>query len=94
MAKSKTKSNVIAMPGYSIPTAKGVPVKSVVDILSGYLKMAKAGHVRGVAIACVVQTAPDQVIINNDFAAEAGKAWDLYAGLGRLNRRFDDWIDR
>jgi hypothetical protein len=84
---------VVALPGFSVPTPKGQPVASVVDILKEFLALAEAGQLTAIAVAAVMEDGTSSPIIHSDFSAAAGRAWPLYAGLGRLNRRFGAWLD-
>lgn len=87
------ESNVVAMPGYSVPTPYGEPVDSVVEIMREYLARAEAGEIRAVAIATVASDGGKDESIFTDFAAAAGHSWALFAALGRLSRRFNAWLD-
>ncbi len=85
---------VVALPGYSIPTPHGQPVKSVVEILREYLAKAESGSLRAVLVAGVEQCGvTDSETINGDFAAAAGLGWSLGAAAGNVLRRYEKWID-
>lgn len=81
---------VVALPGYSVPTAPDEPVKSVVEILREYVAKAESGELRAVFIAAVEQNGRQ---VTGDFAAAAGHSWDLYAAIGRQTRRFHAYLD-
>lgn len=81
---------VVALPGYSVPTAPGEPVKSIVDIMRDYLAKAESGELRGVFIASVIDNGK---IASGDFSAAAGQSWNLYAAVGRQKRIFEKWLD-
>lgn len=82
---------VVALPGFSVPTERGDPVKVVVDIMREYLAKAESGELRGVMIAAVLDQGTDS--IDGDFAAAAGYAWALSVAIGRQTRIFTKWID-
>lgn len=85
--------DVVALPGYSIPTPKSEPVKSVVEALKEYLSKAEAGQIRAIGLAIVFHDGFSEKSIETDFTADAGCAWLLDTAIGRLKRRFEDHID-
>lgn len=44
-------TNVVAMPGYSVPRVQGEPIADVVEICEELLEMARSGKLRGIAAA-------------------------------------------
>jgi hypothetical protein len=90
-----SNENVVAFPGYSVPTPAGEPVQSVVEILREYLEKAEAGQVVGVGIAIVMRDGTKaSEWIDSDFSAGASYAWSLNAAVGRLTRRLEKHLDK
>lgn len=87
------ESNVIAMPGYSVPTPYGTPVTSVVEIMREYLAKAESGELRAIALACVCAASESDVRVDDDFAAGGGHSWALAVSIGKMSRRFYLWLD-
>lgn len=83
---------VVALRGNSVPTPVGEPVRDVVEMLREYLDKAEAGQLRAVMVAGVMVTDSASPMIDSDFTAPT-HAWDLYAGLGRLTRRYEKFLD-
>jgi hypothetical protein len=86
--------NVVALPGYSVPTPSGEPVAPVVEILREYLAMAESGELRAVALACVCAASEADERIVSDFAIGAGTSWALEAAIGRMRRTFESAMDK
>lgn len=84
---------VVALPGYSVPVHQGRPVANVVAILEEYLDKAKAGLVVAVAVAVVMKPDTSGELIQNDFCASAGQAWNLNASIGTMVRKFEKTLD-
>lgn len=85
---------VVALPGFSVPTGRGEPVKSVVDILRRFLEQAEAGQIQAVAIAGVLVTDPvSSPSTETDFSAPR-HSYVLDASIGRMTRRFHESFDK
>ena len=83
-----SETNVVALPGYSIPTPKDEPVANVVEIMREYLAMAESGELRAVAVAGVCCQKENERI-ESDFAAQSGTSWALAASIVSMHRKFD-----
>lgn len=81
------------MPGYSVPTPKGEPVASIVEMMREYLAKAESGELVAVSIAAVCAFNGADERIESDFSAAAGFSWPLYAAVGQMNRRLNAWLD-
>lgn len=84
---------VVALPGYSVPTQRGVPVPAIVEIMREYLAKAESGELVGVSIAAVCAFNGADERVESDFAIAAGFSWTLSAAIARASRRYDAWID-
>jgi len=81
---------VVAFPGYSVPTPKGEPITSVVEILKEYLEKAEAGQIQGVGIAVILGDGTvGAESLETDFSSASGFSWALYAAIGRLHNRIN-----
>lgn len=49
-----SKDNVVALPGFTIPDGVGEPNERIVEILSDLLTQAKAGEIKGLGLAFVI----------------------------------------
>ena len=52
-------NNVVALPGYTIPTPRGEPCEAIVDALEQALGQAKAGAIVGLGLALVIDDGSD-----------------------------------
>lgn len=89
----KTETNVIAMPGYLIPTALGEPVPDVIELLEKTLEEAKAGIVTAVFLALIRHTdAVSAPILDGGFAHRASESSDLWLAITRFERKFLSYL--
>jgi hypothetical protein len=72
-------SNVVALPGYSVPSLE--PVQDVIDILEKVLEKARAGKIGGIA---VVEVERDPSAFETRFYADSNKH-TLAAGIMSLH---------
>ena len=84
---------VVALPGFSLPSPVGEPVPAVVEILREFLAWAECGDLRAIAIAGIRHSVGNTPMAETNWCAVAGSSWDLYAALGRLNRKYEKWLD-
>lgn len=82
--------NVIALPGFSIPTPKGEPVGEVVEILEELLALAQAGQLVGLTASYVLDDGTECMCIDHRLACRQNSSFALSASLRRLNHYFDE----
>ena len=88
----KESPKIVAFNGGSF-YQPGEAIPKIVTMLEDALKDAKSGTIRACAIAYVVQSDTSTPVLVSDFFAEMGHARDLYAAVGRMTRRFNNWLD-
>jgi hypothetical protein len=88
---AETSDNVVALPGYSVPTPYGEPVAAVIETLRDSLVRAESGEIRAVSVSCVVANPTET--IDGDFAAAASTTWALNAAHQRVGRKIARYID-
>jgi len=87
-----TTENVVALPGYSVPTPKGEPVQGVIDILKEMVEQAECGRLRAIGICTVLDDGAPGTTISNQFCGD-GHSWDLEVSARRLLDRIREWSD-
>lgn len=77
-------TNVVAMPGYSVPHAQGEPVPEVVDICEELLALAKTGKLRAVA-AALVEADPQIIVSIRYWSGPSPDRYCLMAAVSMLD---------
>jgi hypothetical protein len=73
------KTNVVALPGYSIPTVK--PVKEIVETLEQALQEAKSGKIIGIGLVKIFK---EPLQSRTSFYAEQGSTPLLISGVAGM----------
>ena len=84
--------NVVALPGFAVPTPKGEPVQGVVDLLTEMLELAQAGQLRAVGVAYVIDDGAPTPITGRNFCG-SGLSAPLEVSARRLWQAVCKWSD-
>lgn len=82
------ESNVVALPGYAVPTAMGEADPLIVSITEELLREAKTGRLVGLAVAKICMDGNETM--EWDMGYTQGHGWDLCTATSMLQRQVLD----
>jgi hypothetical protein len=93
LEEEEEETNVVAMPGYAIPTPQGKPVPEMVAMLQELLGLAEAGQLHAVAVSYVIDDNTSVGVNAFDYKWEANKFPFLYNAICRMKRDIERSYD-
>ena len=81
--------NVLSLHGGNVCVTAGEPNDRIVALLEERLAQAKAGRIRALAVALVIEDGSDRPVTDANCIWDSGRFRDLYFAFGRLSARFN-----